>query len=196
MKSKTKNLSIIGISAVLVWALIIAGCEMVLPQPKDPEAWQERSQLTKPTLVENVIKHISLFRQGVAFDILDNNQSRDATGVITSGNITKVYDDTLAVEQKAENQSIENFLATVNKKTPRWCSYTISTRNWLDNYKIHELKPSSGCKQAKWDISELVYIYNPDMPDKVIKIKQNNKYAGPRSDKAKKKLRFESIQFL
>jgi hypothetical protein len=34
--------------------------------------------------IELVIKHISLFRQGVAFDILDTNQSRDATGVVVA----------------------------------------------------------------------------------------------------------------
>lgn len=195
MQAKTKKIGIRSISSVLIGALIIAGCEVVLPQPKDPEAALLGSN-TKPEKIENVVKHISLFKQWVAFDILDNNQSRDATGVVTKGDITQVYTDTLAVEKKSETQTITNFLAAVNKKAPKGCTYTIRTTNGLDNYKIHELSLPSSCKKWKAPTSELIYIYNSENPDKVIKIEQANKYAGPRSDMAKKKLRFESIQFL
>ena len=195
MQAKTKKISIRWTSSILVGALIISGCEMVLPQPPDPEAALLGSN-GKPKTIENVVKHISLFRQWVAFDILDNNQSRDATGVVISWDIVKIYADTLTVEQKSEKETITNFLATVNKKAPKWCTYTITTTNGLDNYRIHELSLPSSCKKWKEPTSELIYIYNSETPDKVIKIEQANKYAGPRSDIAKKKLRFESIQFL
>lgn len=194
MQAKTKKIGIRWASSILVGALIISGCEMVLPQPPDPEA--ALGSNSKPKSIENVVKHISLFKQWVAFDILDNNQSRDATGVVVSWDITKVYTDTLTVEEKSENQTITNFLAAVNKKAPKWCTYTIKTRNGLDNYKIHELTLPTSCKKWKEPTSELIYIYNSENPEKVIKIEQANKYAGPRSDIAKKKLRFESIQFL
>ena len=195
MQSKTKKLSIRWVSSIITGALIIAGCEVVLPQPKDPEADSGLASQGQTQIVENVVKHISLFKQGVSFDILDNNQSRDATWVLAKGDITQVYTDTLAIEKKSESQSIENFLAAINKKAPKGCSYIIKTKNGLDNYKIHELILPSSCKQWWWT-SELIYIYNSENPDKVIKIEQANKYAGPRSDKAKTKSRFESIQFL
>lgn len=195
MQAKTKKIGIRWVSSILVGALIISGCEMVLPQPKDPEAALLGNN-GKPKSIENVVKHISLFKQWVSFDILDNNQSRDATGVVVSGSITNVYADILTVEEKSDRQTIENFLAAIKKKAPKWCTYTIKTTNGLDNYKIHELSLPSSCRTSKEGTSELIYIYNSENPDKIIKIEQANKYAGPRSDKAKKKLRFESIQFL
>ena len=189
---KTKKVSIISWSLVLVWTLIFAGCELILPQPPEPDLLRSQTKSN----IELVIKHISLFRQGVAFDILDNNQSRDATGVVVAWNTTKVDDDVLTVEKKWETQSIEKFLAQVSKNAPKWCSYTTNTRDGADNYKITELTPSGTCLQNKSDVWITVYIHNTDTPTKVVKIQEKNKNEGPRCDMNKSKLRYESIQFL
>lgn len=188
---KTKKVSIISWSILLLWTLIFAWCELVLPQPPEPDLL--RSGINSN--IELVIKHISLFRQGVAFDILDTNQSRDATGVVVAWNVTKVDNDTLTVEQKPEKQSIDTFLAQVSKNAPAWCTYTTNTRNGIDNYKITELVPSGQCLQNS-DVWVTVYIHNAETPTKVVKVQEANKYQWPRCDMNKKKLRYESIQFL
>ena len=191
MQMKTKKVSIISWSILLLWTLIFAWCELVLPQPPEPDLL--RSQINSN--IELVIKHISLFKQGVAFDILDNNQSRDATGVVVAWNITKVNNDTMIVEQKPEKQSIETFLAQVSKNAPKWCTYITNTKNGIDNYKITEFTPSGKCLQNS-DIWVTVYIHNTDTPTKVVKVEEVNKYQWPRCDMNKSKLRYESIQFL
>ena len=192
MQIKTKKVSVISWSLVLLWTLIFAWCELVLPQPPEPDLLRSGTNWT----LELVIKHISLCRQGVAFDILDNNQSRDATGVVVAWNTTKVNDDTLTVEQKPETQSIETFLAQVSKNAPKWCTYTTTTRDGTDNYKITELTPSGTCLQNKSDVWITVYIHNTNTPTKVVKVEEINKVEGPRCDMNKSKLRYESIQFL
>ena len=191
MQIKTKKVSIISWSLVLLWTLIFGGCELVLPQPPEPDLLRSQTNSN----IQLVIKHISLFKQGVAFDLLDTNQSRDATGVVITWNTTKVDSDTLTVEQKPEKQSIETFLAQVNKNAPKWCTYTTSTRNGIDNYKITEITPSWKCLQNS-NVWVTVYIHNTDTPTKVVKVEEANKYQWPRCDMNKSKLRYESIQFL
>lgn len=193
MKVKTKTVKLLSITGIVIGCVGLVGCgKVALPQPPVPDFFAE-TEIEKPS--EMVVKHISLFKQGIAFDILDNNESRDATGVIIEKDSIKVMNDIITIEKKSKKETIESFLD--NNNTSMENCYSIkkdSENNW---YEIYKFNRESSCPYwGDWDYSQIVYIYNNDKPDMVIKITQPDKNNSPRADLEQSKIRYESLTFL
>ena len=188
MQSKTKTVRIVSIGLFWLSTLLLAGCTSTTQEQT------ETSYRDKPAVIKEEVKNVSLMRQGIAFTILDNNISHDTTGVIVSGNVTKVSNDTLTMQTKSATQSIDQYFVTLNKKKAKTCTYAVQPQDDVNSYKVYELSLSTTCKETL--PSKLLYIYNIETPEKVIKIEQSNKYTSPRCDEAKTKYRFECISFL